>query len=548
VVEQIGRYKIVELIGHGGMADVYKAINSKISGFSRRLCIKKIRKEYVDRIDFVEMFEAEARIVSHLEHGNIVQVYDFGRDEKTKELYMAMEYVDGLDLESILRLANEVGLQVQIDFAVYVLDCLLTALNYAHTLKIDGVRTPIIHRDVSPHNILVSITGEVKLADFGIAKAKGLPGTDKTRTGVLKGKLAYMSPEQASAGKLPITPVSDLFSAGVVFWETITCERLFKATMEHLISGKVAFDESSMPYYSERLKKYLAGLLAPDPANRFASAEAALKALRRIERNPWTKNDVAELVRLLRNYKEMKAYFVAHRLEQADKASAYPYTQKTATSPEPIKSTRTQTAEQSLGGTEESQNTSTGSNKNSSTAVEKLDSSSRHGGLRHVFVIASGIAAAVVVVLIFLWWMRQSDNEDASQVAPINGETMEIGIPKSSSNLGSKKSALLDNQRKPAKTVLPEDNVSPVEQDNAMQDGEPIPQVSQNEALENQYGDNPNTMLSSKHNVEKKPSSKRKKEEKAKGRLNNRNNTKKESPTPNSDKLYPLDVPVKIGQ
>jgi eukaryotic-like serine/threonine-protein kinase len=163
MVERIGKYKVAKLLGSGGMADVFSVENVGTSGFSRKLCIKKIRKEFVNRVEFVRLFETEAQIIGHLRHDNIVPVYDFGRDEKTNELYLVMELVDGLDLDSVLEIANDMGLHVPLDFAVYVLESLLLALDYAHTLKIGGTPANIVHRDVSPHNLLVSSSGTVKL-------------------------------------------------------------------------------------------------------------------------------------------------------------------------------------------------------------------------------------------------------------------------------------------------------------------------------------------------------------------------------------------------
>jgi serine/threonine protein kinase len=160
------------------------------------------------------------------------------------------------------------------------------------------------------------------LADFGIAKAEGL--SEKTRTGVLKGKLAYMSPEQAKAGRVPITPRSDLFAAGLVFWECITCERLFQATTEHQILAQVlSFDKVSLPYYSNEINTYLGRLLAPDPADRFASAEVALNDLRRIGIQPCTALDVAQMIRQLQRHKENEGYANAHQLEYAEQENAY---------------------------------------------------------------------------------------------------------------------------------------------------------------------------------------------------------------------------------
>ena len=323
MIEQIGKYKVTELLGHGGMADVYVVDNEGVSGFSRKLCIKKIRRELVDRPELVKLFETEARIVGNLRHDNIIQVYDFGRDEKTRELFLVMEYVDGLDLNQILHLASEHGLQVPLDFAVYVIESLLLALDHAHTLTIGREICPVIHRDISPHNLLVSTSGVVKLADFGIAKAKGM--SEATYTGELRGKLSYMSPEQAAAGKVEITPVSDLFSAGLVFWECVTCERLFQATMAHQVLMKVlTFDKASLPHYSHAVNDYLSKLLAPAPEDRFESATAALRALRRIGIQPCSARDAADMVRRLKRLKENEEIADAVRAEavEADEATS----------------------------------------------------------------------------------------------------------------------------------------------------------------------------------------------------------------------------------
>jgi serine/threonine protein kinase len=300
---QIGKYQVTRRIGCGGMAEVYEVLSSGPGGFAKRLCIKKIRKEVSARQDFVAMFETEARIVSRLQHSNIVQVFEFNRDEKSGDLYLVMEYVDGLDLNTILKEASDLGLQVPLDFAVYVLESLLSALQCAHSLRTRHEPTPVIHRDISPHNLLITTDGVVKLADFGIAKMKGM--SDATETGVLKGKLAYMSPEQASGGRVPVTTSSDLFSAGVVFWETVTCERLFKATIQQDILIKVLnFNDASLPYYSPQFNQFLSGLLAHDPMNRFSSAEAALRALRKIGIPPCRKQDAAYLVQRIKILRE----------------------------------------------------------------------------------------------------------------------------------------------------------------------------------------------------------------------------------------------------
>jgi serine/threonine-protein kinase len=318
--QTIGKYQVKRLIGTGGMADVYEVESLGPGGFTKQLCIKKIRKELAARQDFVTLFQTEARIISRLQHSNIVQVFEFNRDDKTGDLFLVMEYVEGLDLNTILKQASDLGLQVPLDFAVYVLESLLSALQHAHSLKTKDALTPVIHRDISPHNLLITIDGVVKLADFGIAKIKGM--SDATETGVLKGKLAYMSPEQATAGRIPITPATDLFSAGVVFWETATCERLFKATMEQELLVKVLnFNDASLPYYSSQFNMFLSGLLAHDPVNRFSSAEAALRALRKIGIQPCRKQDAAHLVQKIKTLHDNAEAMAAHQAAERTKGT-----------------------------------------------------------------------------------------------------------------------------------------------------------------------------------------------------------------------------------
>ena len=453
MVEQIGKYEVSELIGHGGMADVYKVTNKGVSGFSKTLCIKRIRKEYVDRPEFVEMFETEARIVSHLQHDNIVQVYDFGRDENTRELFLVMEYIDGLDLNTILEIVGNYG-TVSINFAVYVLESLLLALDHAHTLEVDGKRSSVIHRDISPHNILLSSAGSVKLADFGIAKAKGLSLSDETRTGVLKGKLSYMSPEQASAGKMPITPVSDLFSAGVVFWETITSKQLFNATMEHLALGAMKLDESLLSDRSERLRKFVTGMLAPDPVNRFSSAEAALRALHRIGIRPCTKSDAAHLVRKCKHDIDQETWIAEHRFD-ADGKGSLEGPQGTALT-QRDKRSWAQTDGQE---TDSVEYTATRSetcidDETSSTVVERPDISPARRRLSHLAVIVAATSSVILVILTLFWFLFKSEDDASPQAHRLDNESAGMSEPAARQNTALQEKSLTPFQREQVEPVV----------------------------------------------------------------------------------------------
>jgi serine/threonine protein kinase len=191
------------------------------------LAVKRILPHLSDNKEFVDMFIDEAKMVAGLSHPNIVPIFDLGRLDKS--YYIAMEYVHGRDLRSILRRGKERGLRVPLDLSVLVVSKICSALDYAHRRKDDrGRPLQIVHRDISPQNILISFEGDIKLTDFGIAKA--VSKATATDHGALRGKLLYMSPEQA--GGRPMDRRSDIFSLGIVFYEMLTDQKPFLGTSE----------------------------------------------------------------------------------------------------------------------------------------------------------------------------------------------------------------------------------------------------------------------------------------------------------------------------
>jgi serine/threonine-protein kinase len=274
VHDRWGKYELEALLARGGMAEVYRASRIDPSGARRTVCLKMVRPEHGDDAEFSAMFRREARIAASLAHPNIVQVFDF--DSHDGRLFLAMEYVDGLDLRDVLRQADDLGLRVPPGFALHVAEGLLSALLCAHEHTVDGVLRPVVHRDVSPHNLLVSREGLVKLADFGIAKTRG--GTSATRTGVVKGKLAYLSPEQAAGGD--VGPASDLFCAGLVLFEMLAGRRLHVGRNEQeVLALALRPSVPELPWLSPALNGFLARLLAPALETRIGSAERALAEL-----------------------------------------------------------------------------------------------------------------------------------------------------------------------------------------------------------------------------------------------------------------------------
>ncbi len=219
--QQFGRYILTAKIAMGGMAEIFRAKSLGAEGFEKVVVIKRILPHFCEEEGFVTMFKDEAKVASHLNHANVVQIFDF--DEVEGLFYIAMEYVEGRDLKRVLDQGAKLGRALSIAQAVYIMIEASKGLDYAHKRVVDGQPLSIIHRDVSPHNVMVSFNGEVKIMDFGIAKAAAR--STKTRVGTVKGKCAYMSPEQARGKNLD--PRSDLFALGVCLWEMLTGKRLF---------------------------------------------------------------------------------------------------------------------------------------------------------------------------------------------------------------------------------------------------------------------------------------------------------------------------------
>ncbi|MBA3819831.1 MAG: serine/threonine protein kinase [Deltaproteobacteria bacterium] len=221
----IGRYQILDRVAVGGMAELFKATLTGEHGFSKLVAIKKILPHLATDRSFVEMFLDEARITAQLDHRNIVQVFELGSDADTP--YIAMQYVDGLDVLGLLRECARAQIRLPPELAALIARDVLDALDYAHNaLDVHGKPLGIVHRDISPGNVLLSWRGDVKLTDFGIARAA--ERRHKTEAGTLKGKYGYMSPEQVSGGELDAR--SDLFSIGILLAEMVMARRLFTST------------------------------------------------------------------------------------------------------------------------------------------------------------------------------------------------------------------------------------------------------------------------------------------------------------------------------
>lgn len=241
-LKKFGKYFLLDKIAQGGMAEIFRARMAFSQGGSRILAIKKVIASYSENEDFVSMFKSEIKTTSGLTHPNIVQVYDYG--DENQSLYIAMEWIDGKNLRQVLGRLQERKQLLPIDLAIWVVEQAALGLSYAHHYKdkLMGTNLNIVHRDISPQNILISYDGTVKIIDFGIAKA--ITNIESTRAGVIKGKPSYLSPEQISGDTLDGR--SDLFALGVVFWELLTGRKLFQGDNDYAILKLIETCEQSV--------------------------------------------------------------------------------------------------------------------------------------------------------------------------------------------------------------------------------------------------------------------------------------------------------------
>ncbi|MBI4817467.1 MAG: serine/threonine protein kinase [Deltaproteobacteria bacterium] len=254
------------------MAEVFLAIQSGLEGFEKYLAIKRIRPHLGDQEAFVRMFLHEARLAAQLQHPNIVQIYDLGRI--VDSYFIAMEYISGRDMSRVVPKAEKLGIPFPTEYALCIASNVLDGLAYAHT-RTDSFGRPlnVVHRDVTPENIMVAWNGNVKILDFGIAKAAG--ATDMTKAGEIKGKLSYMSPEQAM-GK-PLDSRSDIFALGIVVYEWITGYKLFTgenemAILKSIVDGKIYPPSYFREDVPEHVEDILMKALAKDRADRYQTA------------------------------------------------------------------------------------------------------------------------------------------------------------------------------------------------------------------------------------------------------------------------------------
>jgi serine/threonine-protein kinase len=278
---KFGRYALFDFIGRGGMAEIYLARAKTDLGVSRLCVVKQILPELASHKQFADMLIHEAKLAARLSHANVVQVFDLGRADD--RLYIAMDYVEGFDLNDLLRRCSRAKQPLPFEFALHMVAGALRGLDYAHR-RVDDANKPlgIVHRDVSPSNILLSLEGEVKLCDFGIARANDVAfGPDAMVDDAIKGKAGYMSPEHARGEAIDAR--ADVFAAGIVLWELISGRRMYKADTGKpplLEQARIA-EIPELPKRSLPNEDSIHGIaykaLATKPDDRYPSAHAMLR-------------------------------------------------------------------------------------------------------------------------------------------------------------------------------------------------------------------------------------------------------------------------------
>jgi serine/threonine protein kinase len=238
---RFGKYEILHRIAVGGMAEIYLAWAVGLQGFQKQVVLKRILPQFADNEDFVRMFLDEGRLAATLHHSNIVQVYDIGSVDG--QYFLTMEFLHGQDARQVTKALKAREQPLPLPHALAIMIGVLAGLHYAHERVVDGQPLNIVHRDVSPQNVFVTFDGGVKLLDFGIARASSRLG--ETRSGTLKGKICYMSPEQCSGQWLDRR--SDIFAAAIMLWELTTGRRLYSRDCDFEVIAKIKDEDAPLP-------------------------------------------------------------------------------------------------------------------------------------------------------------------------------------------------------------------------------------------------------------------------------------------------------------
>ena len=272
MAQQQQRYRVIERIAAGGMAEVFRAESAGLEGFKKKVAIKRVLPNLSEKREFISMFLDEARLSAHLGHSNCVQVFDIGKGDNA--YFIVMEYVDGSDLKGVVDYQRTLGTHFPVEEACLICVRICEGLAYAHELRDEhGKSLHIVHRDMSPPNVLITRHGEVKIVDFGLAKANSQ--LEESQPGIIKGKFGYLSPE-AAQGK-NVDARTDIFAVGIILWELLAGRRLFQGktdleTVRQVQRADVTDVRQFNPLVPETVARVLAKGLAADPNQRYQTA------------------------------------------------------------------------------------------------------------------------------------------------------------------------------------------------------------------------------------------------------------------------------------
>src|SRR5208283_2706969 len=266
------RYRVVERLESGGMAEVFRAESEGLQGFRKQVAIKRVLPHLSEKKKFISMFLDEARLSAHLTHSNCVQVFDIGVGDNA--YFIVMEFVDGANLKSIVESLRKQGKEFPVSYAAFIALEICKGLSYAHELRDpSGQDLHIVHRDMSPPNVLITKFGEIKIVDFGLAKANSQ--LERSEPGIIKGKFSYLSPEAAMGQDVDAR--TDVFAVGIILWELLAGQRLFLGdtdfqTVKRVQAAQVPSVSQINKKVPAELEKIIMRTLARDPAARYQTA------------------------------------------------------------------------------------------------------------------------------------------------------------------------------------------------------------------------------------------------------------------------------------
>jgi len=318
------RYRVVERLASGGMAEVFLAESAGIEGFKKQVAIKRVLPHLSEKKRFIAMFLDEARLSASLSHSNVAQVFDIGVGDNA--YFIVMEYVDGADLKAVIEFMKRENQRFPVESACFIAAKICEGLTYAHELRgADGAPLQIVHRDMSPPNVLITKHGEIKIVDFGLAKATSQ--LEKSEAGIIKGKFSYLSPEAAQGQEVDAR--TDIFAVGIILWEMLSGKRLFLGdsdfgTVKLVQAAKIPSLRADDPGIPPELDAIVARALARDPAARYTSTRDLGRDLTNFLfklGRPVSAYDIAELVRgamaLRRKSQPDKASIIDKLIEEA---------------------------------------------------------------------------------------------------------------------------------------------------------------------------------------------------------------------------------------